>query len=451
MAAHILKSVIKRFRPKALVMRILKSFGIIFSVFFLVFLLVQAVDSLFDLGLNDGSISGEPGTLGWRGFFLCLSGTFALCLAGFLLMRLRTKSINSKSPQKMPLIRPSASDTQFSDDDTKIDTFQSEEIIRRFEYFGDLTVKEILRKSEKFDFLTLEQLCQWERQNKNRKTLISELEKRIQVKRPRPVSVRARDTASTLKRRIPKSVKWSIAVFGIVVAVPLVIGMIYRLSVGCDPFKSQDICNARRDSVNQEKRASMPNLQGKILSEVDPFLEELKMGLTVNHYDLIASRSVWSDDNWTVVAQSPRPGSLLKYGASICIGIVKSDETWRTTQRLQCWNRVSDNVADSVELEFLSNDLVRVSRLPSSLVGRHLRATIKIEMDGGNTVSLPFCTYAPTSNQQVNLKIDAGDGGDPGVFSSGGESFKAGLFLNWNGRFRFELTKLEESSTGGCV
>jgi hypothetical protein len=242
---------------------------------------------------------------------------------------------------------------------------------------------------------------------------------------------------------------WSLVVIGVLAVLP-VAGMIYRVSTGCGAFETQDTCNARRDELNAAKRAVMPNIQGESLREAKSRVKNLKMGLDVEHHDLISSRSVWDEDNWTVVAQNPLPGAELRYGTSLCIGIVKNDETWQTQDRLECWQKIDLDLLETASVEFLSKDIAKFSNLPTSLRDGHLRATIKIEMDRGNTVWLPYCTYSKVTASQANLKLDASNGGDPGAFANGGQSFEASLFLEWSGNYRFTVMRLEKSTSGGC-
>lgn len=205
-------------------------------------------------------------------------------------------------------------------------------------------------------------------------------------------------------------------------------------------------------SSSEKSTERMPNLISSYLSDAQQKLDQLDVDLSVRTIDLLRSRSVWDDENWTVVSQSPAAGALLSKKSDVCIGIVKNDETWKTHRQLQCWSEAKtelDLIDNNYQLKL--KDLLTLTSLPSSLNGYHLRATVKIEMDGGNTVYLPYCTYSTYSaNSEINLKLDASDGGDPGVFADGGQSFKAGLFLNWIGRYRYTITKLEKSQTSKC-
>lgn len=211
--------------------------------------------------------------------------------------------------------------------------------------------------------------------------------------------------------------------------------------------------NGNQDLAKSDKsNERMPSLISSSLSDAEQKLDDLNVDLDVRTEDLLQSRSVWNEDNWTVVSQSPAAGVLLDNQADVCIGIVKNDEAWKTHRQLQCWSE-SDSELDALDdnYELKLKDLLTVTSLPPSLDGYHLRATVKIEMDGGNTVSLPYCTYSMvSSNSAMNLKLDASDGGDPGLFADGGQSFKAGLFLNWTGRYRYSITKLEKSRTSKC-
>jgi hypothetical protein len=195
----------------------------------------------------------------------------------------------------------------------------------------------------------------------------------------------------------------------------------------------------------------MPKLIGLPLEDAREQLNELALEVQTEEQDLISSRSVWDVTNWTVVSQSPLSGKKLQKNQLVCIGIVKNDESWQTPNRLQCWESANDELETIGEnYEIINKDLMRLVNLPSSLEGKHLRAEIKIELDRGNTIYLPFCTFAPVTNANTNLKLDASDGGDPGLFANGGQSFEAGLFLNWTGSYRYSIKKLEKSDSSKC-
>lgn len=294
----------------------------------------------------------------------------------------------------------------------------------------------ILRKAGALDRDSISRLISWEKLNSNRENLIADLQRLHSDLSPAVKNINA---------KINKKV--GLWVGGIVLAIALVslAGMVYRVAIGCAANSTNDVCNAQRVKRNASKTAIMPDLRQKPLPEAKAMIDALKINISLSNKDVISSRSVWNEDNWVVVNQTPGPGTVLKYGEHVCIGIVKADESWQTPNRLQCWQDAGGGLPDSENVDFLSHDLVKISNLPTSLNGQYLRATIRIEMDRGDTVSLPFCTYSSVTASQPNFKLDASDGGDPGLFADGGQSFKAGLFLNWTGAFRFSVTKLEVS------
>jgi len=199
------------------------------------------------------------------------------------------------------------------------------------------------------------------------------------------------------------------------------------------------------------KSALMPKVIGLSLDNARELLDRLAVKVQTEEQDLISSRSVWDTSNWTVVGQSPPTGQKLTKDQRVCIGIVKNDEAWQTPNRLQCWESANvelEALGDNYEL--ISKDLMKLTDLPASLDGKQLKAKVKIELDRGNTLYLPFCTYASVANFSTNLKLDASDGGDPGPFADGGQSFDAGLFLNWTGAYRYSITKLEKSDSSKC-
>jgi hypothetical protein len=194
----------------------------------------------------------------------------------------------------------------------------------------------------------------------------------------------------------------------------------------------------------------MPNVIGSPLGTARETLESLDGEYEINEQDLISDRGVWNYDNWVVSSQSPRAGAPLSKNEQVCIGIVKNDETWQTPNQLQCWESAADELSEISGYTMPLKDLIKMNNLPISLNGMHLKAEVEIEMDRGNTVFLPFCTYAVVANGSTNLKLDAGNGGDPGLFANGGQSFEAGLFLEWTGNYKMSINRLEKSRTSRC-
>lgn len=400
-------------------------------------ILVQGVNAVFDLGLESDTSSTGSDPPNWPALILLAVITCSLLLLLYTVPKKVSKNISRKQDRRRTA---------------------------EFGEFENLNIRQTLIKVDGFDAPTIDRLQQWERSKQNRASLLLELEKlksrALIPTHPRGSSPTETKTArfssstdNTSTKKMRKSfvlALWAIGVLAVLAVIP-VAGMIYRVSTGCGAFETQDTCNAKRAEVNAAKRAVMPSLQGQILRDARSDIKDLAMGLKVEEQDLIYSRGVWDADNWTVMTQSPQPGSELRYGASVCIGIAKNDETWQTQNRLQCWQKIDDDFLDASDaVAFLSNDLVKLSNLPQSLKGTHLRATIQIEMDRGNTVQLPYCTYGPVSGREANLKIDASNGGDPGAFAKGGQSFEASLFLEWSGSYRYSVKKLEKSSAGGC-
>jgi len=257
-------------------------------------------------------------------------------------------------------------------------------------------------------------------------------------------TVRAASSATTAQSETPL---WKVAL-GMFVGLSILIG-------GCAALGSllpDSWTEETTSTPTTVTKAAMPQIVGMPLSTARDTIDSLGVGALTTEVDVLSYRSVWDVDNWTVVAQSPNVGASLRKDQLICIGIVKNDETWRTTSPLQCWESAETElgvIGDNYEL--LLKDLIKVTNVPSSLNGKHLRAEVKIEMDGGSTVYLPYCTYAPVAGTTTNLKLDASNGGDPGIFANGGQSFEAGLFLDWSGRYRYLIASLEKSSTSKCT
>ncbi len=111
----------------------MKTVGLILISFLIAGIVVQIINALFDVGLNNGSISGEADTLGWAGLVLLALIAGLLLLVIFVLQKkLRKPSIDTD---------------------------------REFTEFHDLTVKQVLSKAEVFDSSAIERLQQWERLN----------------------------------------------------------------------------------------------------------------------------------------------------------------------------------------------------------------------------------------------------------------------------------------------
>jgi len=310
-----------------------------------------------------------------------------------------------------------------------------------FGEFHKFKADKILSRAGTLDRDSISRLISWEKLNSNRENLIADLQR---------LHSRLSHTDENMNSKMSK--RFAMWVGGIVLAIALaaLAGSVYRVAIGCGANSTNDACHAKRKEKNVVKTAIMPDLRQKPLPEAKTMIDALKINISLSNKDVISSRSVWNEDNWVVVNQTPGPGTVLKYGEHVCIGIVKADESWQTPNHLQCWQDAGGGLPDSGNVEFLSHDLVKISNLSTSLNGQYLRATIRIEMDRGDTVSLPFCTYSSVTASQSNFKLDASDGGDPGLFADGGQSFKAGLFLNWSGAFRFSITKLEVSRSVGC-
>jgi len=143
-----------------------KAMGAVIGAFVLASIVLQVINNLFDLGLNDGSASGETDTLGWRGLALLAVITCLLLVLFYTVPR----SMSARYEQRLA---------------------------NSFRQFENASADQILSQIDNLDAKTIGRLQRWERLNKNRETLLLELEKR----KSRISAVTAANTGSSTTRQ----------------------------------------------------------------------------------------------------------------------------------------------------------------------------------------------------------------------------------------------------------
>jgi len=111
-----------------------------------------------------------------------------------------------------------------------------------------------------------------------------------------------------------------------------------------------------------------------------------------DYFDLIEDRSVWDNENWAVVAQSPKPGTLVEPDQRICFGLVKIEEINESRKILKCWQ----NVYDSAEItdftfDFIQKDLLKINSTNKELNGYFLKVSVQIDL-GFDSFDLDYCS-----------------------------------------------------------
>lgn len=208
----------------------------------------------------------------------------------------------------------------------------------------------------------------------------------------------------------------------------------------------------KADENENSKENSMPSVVGMNYGEFVDNNSEFNQKYFPDTIDLIESRSVWDNYNWTVVSQIPAAGSKVSLEDRPCLGIVKTDELELPRQKLRCWREVNGfEDFSGFDFKMLSKDLISIILTDSALEGYFLKAKVRIDMEDWNSVWLTYCSYEPkgvNGSSSTNLKLDAGASGT--AFGDGGVSFDAGLFLEWNGAYTYKVEKVEKSYGSGC-
>lgn len=212
---------------------------------------------------------------------------------------------------------------------------------------------------------------------------------------------------------------------------------------------------SEKNKANQDiatKEVLMPDLIGMNYGEFVDNNSEFYEKYFPETIDLIESRSVWDNYNWTVVAQIPPAGSKVNLEYRPCLGIVKINELELNRRRLRCWREINGfEEFESFKYNMLSKDLISLTLTDPDLKGYFLKAKVWIEMKDWNSVMLTYCSYEPigvNGSADINLELDAGASGT--VFGDGGESFDAGLFNDWNGEYTYTIESIEKSFGNGC-
>lgn len=88
---------------------------------------------------------------------------------------------------------------------------------------------------------------------------------------------------------------------------------------------SVSACESRTES-SQDEFVELPPTLGLSLDEAKRVLKRVSHGFEVVADDGKSGRMVIVDDNWRVVGQIPRPGTLVRSDAEICLTVLKIEE-----------------------------------------------------------------------------------------------------------------------------
>ena len=190
----------------------------------------------------------------------------------------------------------------------------------------------------------------------------------------------------------------------------------------------------------------MPDVTGLLYSEARDLIDDLPGSYSVDDIDLLKSRSIWAQDNWTVMDQSPRAGRPLMDGSKICLGVVKNDETWQTLKEMPCYERL---YLDQSTLKFVNHQEVQLTVSNAGPGNAFYRAIVHYELDEGDPLwpywdkdlYVEYCSdypIAPGPARMVVLEMNNRYNTDESKW------------LQYRGKFRYSLDKAYKSPSK-CV
>jgi hypothetical protein len=197
--------------------------------------------------------------------------------------------------------------------------------------------------------------------------------------------------------------------------------------------------------------STMPNVKTQILGDATDVLDSLDLNVDRDAKDIVAGRSIWDDRNWIVVSQAPNPGTQLKEGQKVCLGVRKIDEIDASVGGLDCFEDAIETDLKSEIADFYQDsgtDLIKLSVLNTSGQSAHYLVYMQISRDGLPTQKVPFCTYesvqSSTAPQSVILKVWEGSPGHDGY---GGTFWR---LLDWKGPFTHQIKSFERTFGASC-
>ena len=193
-------------------------------------------------------------------------------------------------------------------------------------------------------------------------------------------------------------------------------------------------------------RPVMPDVTGILYSEARDLIDDLPGSYSVDDIDLLESRSIWTQDNWTVMRQSPRAGQPLLDGNKICLGVVKNDETWQTLKKMPCYERV---YPDKSTLKFVDRQEVQLTVSNAGPGNAYYRAIVHYEIDEGNLtwpyidrdLYVEYCSDYPVAPGPARMVV---------LEMNNRYNTDESKWLQYGGKFRYSLDKAYKSSTK-CV
>ena len=165
-----------------------------------------------------------------------------------------------------------------------------------------------------------------------------------------------------------------------------------------------------------------------------------------DYIDLIEDRSVWDNENWVVIAQSPQPGTLVEPDQRICFGLVKIEETNEFPKILHCWQNVyeSTDITDST-FDFIQKDLLKIDSTNKELIGYFLKVSVEINLRDGSSLDLDYC-----SNKKFGIGGSMTDELELDTFRTQDNSYDLDTFENWFGDYQYQIEGVSKNLGSGC-
>jgi hypothetical protein len=204
---------------------------------------------------------------------------------------------------------------------------------------------------------------------------------------------------------------------------------------------------SKKDETTYVKTDFMPNAVGMTYAEaLDKDAKFYDDHYYPDYIDLIEDRSVWDNENWVVIAQSPQPGTLVEPDQRICFGLVKIEETNEFPKILQCWQNVyeSTDITDST-FDFIQKDLLKIDSTNKELIGYFLKVSVEIDLSDGSSLDLDYC-----SNKKFGIGGSMTDELDLDTFRTQDNSYDLDTFDNWFGDYRYRIKGVSKNLGSGC-
>ena len=208
-------------------------------------------------------------------------------------------------------------------------------------------------------------------------------------------------------------------------------------------------CGTTDDSSGGSGRSAvMPDLTGMPYSDATDQIDDLSGSYRVDYFDLLRSRSIWSEKNWTVMRQSPTAGRKISDGDRICLGVVKNDETWQSLDDMPCYESAASDDAAEATLEYINPQEVHLTVRNGGTENVYYRVIVHYELDEGNPtwssaygydLYIEYCSDYPIEPGPSRLVI---------LEMNNRYNLDESRFLEYRGKFRYGIDKLETTRTG---